>query len=590
MPKIIPIGSVEDIRNKVTSIDGEVNDEQYPSAKAVKEAIYNVVEDIENAAFTQKLCNFIGITLTNVADNSNNPTIMLVDGSEYTAVYGDTVLYSPTGYHDDVNNDGFVDDYDRALVNKAVSSSDKNTLYDINRDGVVDVIDLTSIRGQVDLNEYYRWNNSEWEIYYLITDKIYNPNSLNAQSGKAVAEALSLLDGSNGKNFANAVKGAAQGQTVVLDDISPIEHELEVKVSAPPNIEEVQTSIPVDISQLKKDNGKPVGVNEINIIGGANQFPIITTLKEMSGGSLSEGNDIIIKFKCNGNPNLGATATLYNGTFDEWAEGGSVKPLTEFDAPSKDGWTEGISNTIKVNQEVLNGWLLFSVSADDLDLANMRVYDLEIIKIDYTKITLTANDKTYTPQPDGTVLGVKSEYPTLTLSTNSEEATISCVYNRDTNKALDNPIADYVVEQGTSGNWYYEKWNSGKAVCWCNFTCNLTKLSVDSNNTGYGIVEGGGNIYGQGVPFPTGLFNSVPTIDYSVANDNGQGVGITSATLHPVREIQSKTHTGCLYVEIPSIYGVENWATKNETSGYWEFKNQNYVPMNISLSAKGSWK
>ena len=27
-------------------------------------------------------------------------------------------------------------------------------------------------------------------------------------------------------------------------------------------------------------------------------------------------------------------------------------------------------------------------------------------------------------------------------------------------------IADYIVEQGTSGIWTYEKWNSGKAVCW----------------------------------------------------------------------------------------------------------------------------
>lgn len=27
-------------------------------------------------------------------------------------------------------------------------------------------------------------------------------------------------------------------------------------------------------------------------------------------------------------------------------------------------------------------------------------------------------------------------------------------------------IADYVVETGTSGIWTYEKWESGKAVCW----------------------------------------------------------------------------------------------------------------------------
>lgn len=30
---------------------------------------------------------------------------------------------------------------------------------------------------------------------------------------------------------------------------------------------------------------------------------------------------------------------------------------------------------------------------------------------------------------------------------------------------VDLPVADYIVEQGTSGIWTYEKWNSGKAVC-----------------------------------------------------------------------------------------------------------------------------
>ena len=29
------------------------------------------------------------------------------------------------------------------------------------------------------------------------------------------------------------------------------------------------------------------------------------------------------------------------------------------------------------------------------------------------------------------------------------------------------PVADYVVEQGTSGIWTYRKWNSGIAECWC---------------------------------------------------------------------------------------------------------------------------
>lgn len=28
------------------------------------------------------------------------------------------------------------------------------------------------------------------------------------------------------------------------------------------------------------------------------------------------------------------------------------------------------------------------------------------------------------------------------------------------------PVADYVVAEGTSGNWRYRKWNSGIAECW----------------------------------------------------------------------------------------------------------------------------
>ena len=41
MPKIIPIENIEDIRNKVTSLEGSLTDEQYPSAKAVSDALTN---------------------------------------------------------------------------------------------------------------------------------------------------------------------------------------------------------------------------------------------------------------------------------------------------------------------------------------------------------------------------------------------------------------------------------------------------------------------------------------------------------------------------------------------------------------------
>ena len=40
---------------------------------------------------------------------------------------------------------------------------------------------------------------------------------------------------------------------------------------------------------------------------------------------------------------------------------------------------------------------------------------------------------------------------------------------------------DFVVEQGTSNGWYYQKWNSGKAECYKTVTQNVTSWSAWGN-------------------------------------------------------------------------------------------------------------
>lgn len=280
-----------------------------------------------------------------------------------------------------------------------------------------------------------------------ITDQEYNPESENAQSGKAVAEAT--------QNLAPAIKGAALGQTVVLDDISPIAHELKVKVSAPPKVEEVETSIPVDISKLVEYvTGEPFGTGR-PVITSVGPTYTTTTLREIVGDALSVGDFIKFKFKCYGEHNIGLATNLttYNPETDEggdfyvdcyapsiYSGDYSGWDINEFGA----GETEGISREFAVTEDVLKSTFLFS--CDAYENPGMYVYDLEIIKIgyettypDYTKVTLTANGDTYTPQEDGTVLGVRSQYPTLSLSAHSEEVediTITCEYNKDTNKVL----------------------------------------------------------------------------------------------------------------------------------------------------------
>lgn len=43
-------------------------------------------------------------------------------------------------------------------------------------------------------------------------------------------------------------------------------------------------------------------------------------------------------------------------------------------------------------------------------------------------------------------------------------------------------LTDYIVEQGTSGDWRYRKWNSGVAECWWEKSISVGGNSVDASN------------------------------------------------------------------------------------------------------------
>ena len=74
--------------------------------------------------------------------------------------------------------------------------------------------------------------------------------------------------------------------------------------------------------------------------------------------------------------------------------------------------------------------------------------------------------------------------------------------NGDKNVQL-SPDMDIVIERGTSGIWTYEKWNSGKAVCWGTKTGNLSRISTYFNFHLYAFVD---------VAFPPNLFIKPPIV------------------------------------------------------------------------------
>ena len=61
-------------------------------------------------------------------------------------------------------------------------------------------------------------------------DQTYTPESENAQSGKAVAEALSTEQKRSDNTFANALKGSKTDTAILIDDVSPVTHNMGVRV------------------------------------------------------------------------------------------------------------------------------------------------------------------------------------------------------------------------------------------------------------------------------------------------------------------------------------------------------------------------
>ena len=73
------------------------------------------------------------------------------------------------------------------------------------------------------------------------------------------------------------------------------------------------------------------------------------------------------------------------------------------------------------------------------------------------------------------------------------------------NEVLPNTSVDYIVEQGTSGNWTYRKWNSGVAEAWMG-PVSAGSIAMTSA-WGYGYYASLKTYY-----LPSSLFISAPTL------------------------------------------------------------------------------
>jgi hypothetical protein len=116
---------------------------------------------------------------------------------------------------------------------------------------------------------------------------------------------------------------------------------------------------------------------------------------------------------------------------------------------------------------------------------------------------------------------------------------------------------DYITARGTEGDWVWEKWESGKAVCW-----------AQSNFGNIPVTNGWGSIYESNSlnkDFPSGLFVDIPKyLHINVVSAGG------AAFVAQFNQDITKENTGIFALSRPTSLTVTNVKLGFYAIGRWK--------------------
>ena len=297
------------------------------------------------------------------------------------------------------------------------------------QDGIDDILaeDINSIANAV--------IETQEEINKIVIDQTYSSGSENAQSGKAVAEAVATEQKRADNTFANALKGSKSGSAILIDDISPVTHEMGVKISS----DTVTDLTAVKVSRYGKnlfdiDTVLPSFINNYGDVG--------KWIKQ-SDGSYYKGNvgtgygDIWFENKANYKGQI-AISMASKHTITDVGESGLTLNVAYTDGTQETAiHTPMLSETYSVRTFVTNAnKTVFRITQSYNNGEGMYVKDVMIAYGSDTSYEPYIKPTTYQSTADGIVEGVLSLYPNTTLMTDTEGVIIDCEHNRDINKAF----------------------------------------------------------------------------------------------------------------------------------------------------------
>lgn len=239
--------------------------------------------------------------------------------------------------------------------------------------------------------------------------------------------------------FSNALKGSKTGKIIVIDDVSPIEHEMAINVSSKNLI------ICPHCNTTKTENG---------ITWTDNGNGTVTANGSATGRatfSLEIKQDCLDKSKA---------YTLSGGLSDncfvrmDLYEGAKWRKL--FDSGSKPRTIDFSTVTVAFDRVMILLVITEGQTVENLVFKPQLEFGATATEYtpyvsDLTSVTVTENGTEYNPSADGKLSGIKSVYPTTELSSNNPGTVISVDYNKDINKAfseLEEKLTNAILSTG----------------------------------------------------------------------------------------------------------------------------------------------
>ena len=371
----------------------------------------------------------------------------------------------------------------------------------------------------------------------------------------------------NGKDNVNALpfqtdalQDTASGSTILIDDISPVTHEMSVKISS----DTVTDLTAVKVTRYGKNL---IQTNIIEVTSPTGVDDLIWQGHISVSGKLSFSLD---NSEYTPNPNYVGAAN-FKFVFGD----GTVKYL------QADGQHIYIKTPSPLKKIYFLNWGRGTGVIKNIQL------EIGSSETDYEPYVEPTE---YTPNADGIVNGVTSIYPNTTLMTDTDGVIIDCEYltklytevfgsanikNESIEEYIDKKIevsdtapieeenkiwlkpitnsSEYIVEEGTNGIWTYRIWSSGISECWGKQSISVT---TSTSNNGYYTGSVGS------LEYPSHLFISGPILNCTLKAPNFPGHLF-------INDNESSSATGTIYIAAHS---------NTTVNGY------------IHLSAKGRWK